>query len=708
MKRTELLKFSGLALLLLTGLYSCNKQPGMKPPVAKKVPHEMTIHGHTRIDPYYWLREREDSAVISYLNEENAYREAMMADVKDLEDSLYNEIISRIQQTDMSVPYKLNGYHYYTRFEEGKEYPLYCRKKGSMDAAEELMLNVNEMAEGHAFYNVGGLSISPDNNILAYGVDTVSRRMYTIYFKNLDTGEIYADKIPNTTGSVAWAKDNKTLFYTLKDMQTLRTNKIARHRLGTPVGSDKVVYEEKDETFGCAAYLSKSKDYIFIASFSTVSDEFRFIDASKPEGEFRIVQPRMRDLEYSVSHYGDKFYIVTNLEAKNFRLMETPVTAPAKENWREVIAHREDVYLEGAEIFNKYLVLSERKDGLTNLRIIPWDGSAEHFIDFGEAVYTAYPSTNPEFDTEVLRYGYTSLTTPSSTFDYNMATREKTLLKQQEVLGDFKPEYYTAERLYATAEDGTKIPISLVYRKDMKKPGQNPLLIYGYGSYGITMDPSFSSVRLSLLDRGFIYAIAHVRGGQIYGRQWYEDGKLLKKMNTFTDFISCSKYLIDKGYTSAGKLYAMGGSAGGLLMGAIVNMAPELYNGVIAAVPFVDVVTTMLDESIPLTTGEFDEWGNPKEKEYYEYMLSYSPYDNVKAQDYPNMLVTTGLHDSQVQYWEPAKWVAKLRDVKTDRNLLLLYCNMETGHGGASGRFQRFRENAMEYAFLLKLEGIRE
>lgn len=708
MKRTELLKFSGLALLLLTGLYSCNKQPGMKPPVAKKVPHEMTIHGHTRIDPYYWLREREDSAVISYLNEENAYREAMMADVKDLEDSLYNEIISRIQQTDMSVPYKLNGYHYYTRFEEGKEYPLYCRKKGSMDAAEELMLNVNEMAEGHAFYNVGGLSISPDNNILAYGVDTVSRRMYTIYFKNLDTGEIYADKIPNTTGSVAWAKDNKTLFYTLKDMQTLRTNKIARHRLGTPVGSDKVVYEEKDETFGCAAYLSKSKDYIFIASFSTVSDEFRFIDASKPEGEFRIVQPRMRDLEYSVSHYGDKFYIVTNLEAKNFRLMETPVTAPAKENWREVIAHREDVYLEGAEIFNKYLVLSERKDGLTNLRIIPWDGSAEHFIDFGEAVYTAYPSTNPEFDTEVLRYGYTSLTTPSSTFDYNMATREKTLLKQQEVLGDFKPEYYTAERLYATAEDGTKIPISLVYRKDMKKPGQNPLLIYGYGSYGITMDPSFSSVRLSLLDRGFIFAIAHVRGGQIYGRQWYEDGKLLKKMNTFTDFISCSKYLIDKGYTSAGKLYAMGGSAGGLLMGAIVNMAPELYNGVIAAVPFVDVVTTMLDESIPLTTGEFDEWGNPKEKEYYEYMLSYSPYDNVKAQDYPNMLVTTGLHDSQVQYWEPAKWVAKLRDVKTDRNLLLLYCNMETGHGGASGRFQRFRENAMEYAFLLKLEGIGE
>jgi oligopeptidase B len=692
--------------MAVAGLYSCNQELKMKAPVAKKIPHEMTIHGHTRIDPYYWLNNREDSAVISYLNEENAYREALMADVKDLQDSLYTEIVSRIQQTDMSVPYRLNGYYYYTRYEEGKEYPVYCRKLGSLDAPEEVLLNVNEMAEGFSYYNISGLSISPDNKILAYGVDTLSRRMYTVNFKNLETGIIYPDKLENTTGSVAWAKDNKTVFYTIKDKQTLRSHKVARHKLGNPVSSDKLIFEETDETFGCVAYVSKSRDYIFIASFSTLSNEFRFLDASTPEKEFTVIQPRIRELEYSVSHFGEKFYIVTNLDAKNFRLMETPVSAPGKENWKEVIAHREDVYLESAEIFSKFLVLSERKDGLTNLRIMPWDGSPEHYIDFGEAVYTAFPSTNPEFDTEILRYGYTSLTTPSSTFDYNMVTKEKVLLKQQEVLGNFDKDNYIAERLYATAKDGTKVPISLVYRRDMKTEGKNPLLIYGYGSYGITMDPSFSSVRLSLLDRGFIFAIAHIRGGQIYGRQWYEDGKLLKKMNTFTDFIDCTRFLIDQKYTTPEHLYAMGGSAGGLLMGAVINMAPDLYNGVIAAVPFVDVVTTMLDESIPLTTGEFDEWGNPKEKEYYDYMLSYSPYDNVTAQKYPNMLVTTGLHDSQVQYWEPAKWVAKLRDIKTDNNLLLLYCNMDTGHGGASGRFQRFRENAMEYAFLLKLEGI--
>lgn len=696
------------AMLVLAGT-ACKTETTMKPPVAKKIPKELSIHDHTRIDNYYWLNQREDSAVIDYLNQENSYREAIMKETEELQGNLYEEIVGRIKQTDMSVPYQLNGYHYYTRYEEGKEYPVYCRKKGSLDAEEEIMLNVNEMAEGYAYYQVGGMSVSPDNKLLAFGVDTLSRRMYTLYVKNLETGEIYEQNIANTTSGVAWANDNKTFFYTVKDEQTLRAHKVFKHRLGSDSSGDELIFHESDETFACSAWKTKSRDYIMIGSFATLSNEYRFLDASDPDGEFSMVQPRERELEYSVSHYGDKFYIVTNLDAKNFRLMETPVSAASKENWKEVIPHREDVYLNSIEIFNNYLVVSERKDGLTHLRVMPWDGSGEHYLDFGEEAYLAYISTNPEFDSEVLRYGYTSLTTPSSTYDYNMKTREKELLKQQEVLGGkFDPENYETKRLYATADDGTKIPVSMVYRKGMEKNGKNPFLLYGYGSYGYTIDPSFSSVRLSLLDRGFIFAIAHIRGGQIYGRQWYEDGKLLKKMNTFTDFVDVAEFVIEENYTSPEHLYAMGGSAGGLLMGAVINLAPELFKGVIASVPFVDVVTTMLDESIPLTTGEFDEWGNPGEKEYYEYMLSYSPYDNVEAKDYPNLLVTTGLHDSQVQYWEPAKWVAKLREMKTDDNLLLLYTNMDTGHGGASGRFERYKETAMEYAFLFMLEGIEE
>jgi len=692
-----------LPVALIALVSSCNLNNDMKPPVAEKKSKELTIHGDTRLDNYYWLRERENPEVIAYLEAENAYRESLMKETEALQDELYAEIVGRIKQTDESVPYMKNGYYYYTRFEEGFEYPVYCRKKGSLDAEEEVMLNVNAMAEGYTYYSVSGLSVSQNNRYLSFGVDTVSRRKYTIHIKDLESGELLTDNIPLTTGGSTWANDNKTLYYTRKDEQTLRSKEIFRHTLGTSADTDVSVYLEADETFSTFVYKSKSDRYIFIGSVSTTTTEYRFLDAGNPSGDFTVVQPRTRDLEYGVAHFGDNFYIVTNYEAKNFRLMKTPVDRPAMSHWKEVIPHREDVYLEGIELFSNYLVVDERKEGLNHLRVMNMKEGTEHYLEFWEEVYTAGISVNPEFDTDVLRISYTSLTTPYSTYDYNMVTREKTLLKQQEVMSEFSPENYMAKRVFATATDGKRIPMSIVYRKGIKLNGKNPTLIYGYGSYGNTIDPRFSSVRLSLLDRGFVYAIAHVRGGQVYGREWYEDGKLLNKMNTYTDFISCSEHLIESGYTDAGKLFAMGGSAGGLLMGAIVNMRPDLYHGVIAAVPFVDVVTTMLDETIPLTTSEYDEWGNPNEKKYYDYMLSYSPYDQVKTQEYPHMLVTTGLHDSQVQYWEPAKWVAKLRDMKTGDNLLLMYCNMDTGHGGASGRFERYRETAMEYAFLLML-----
>jgi oligopeptidase B len=698
---------AALVLLALMTCTSCKKTHSMEAPVAAKKPTELTIHGHTRIDNYYWLRERENPEVIAYLKAENAYREKMMKHTRRFEKDLYEEIIGRIKQDDRSVPYRLNGYYYYTRYEEGKEYPFHCRKKGSLEAPEEIMVDVNEMAEGHDYFQLVGLSVSPDNRYLSMGIDTVSRRKYTLRIKDLETGAMLDDEIPLTTGSSAWAADSRTLFYTLKDDETLRSKAVCRHVMHTSSEEDVTVFEEQDETFSTYVYKTKSKEYLVIGSESTLTSEFRFLRADDPEGEFRVIQPRERGLEYSIEHYGDWFYIITNLEATNFRLMKAPVQQCGKENWEEVIPHREDVLIEGIEIFRDFLVLEERSEGLIRLRVMPWNGAGEHYVDMDEAVYTAWVSTNPEFDSDTLRYGYSSLTTPPSTFDYNMVTREKTLLKQEEVAGGgFAPANYEARRLYATAADGKKIPMSMVFRKGMIPDGTNPTLIYGYGSYGITHEPGFYSPLLSLLDRGFIYVIAHVRGGQMYGRPWYEDGKLLYKMNTFTDFNSCAEYLIHEGYTSPEHLYAMGGSAGGLLMGAVINLQPELYNGVIAAVPFVDVVTTMLDEDIPLTTGEYDEWGNPNEEAYYRYMLSYSPYDQVQAKDYPNLLVTTGLHDSQVQYWEPAKWVAKLRDMKTDDHLLLLYCNMDTGHGGASGRFEHYRETAMEYTFLLSLEGI--
>lgn len=672
-------------------------------PVCPKIPKELSIHGDTRIDNYYWLNDREDSNVIAYLNAENAYREACMAPTKSLQESLYKEIIGRIKQTDESVPYKDNGYFYYVRYEEGKEHPIHCRKKDNLNNPEEILLDENELAKGHEYYQIGGYEVSPNNELIAYGADTVSRRQYTLFIKNLKTGELYKETIPNTPVSIAWASDNQSFYYTVNDTETLRSNKIYHHILGEDVSKDQLVFEEKDETFNTNVYTSKSRKYIFISSYSTVSSEYRFIEADKPGSTFKVFQPRERDHEYSVQHFEDKFYVVTNWQAKNFRLMETSLDKTEKSNWKEVIAHRPDVLLEGIEVFKNFMVVNERKNGLAQLRIIDQHNKAEHYLNFGEEAYFCYPSVNPDFNTDVFRFGYTSMTTPNSTFDYNMKDRSKTLLKQQEVVGGYEASDYETKRLYATAADGTKVPISLVFKKGTAIDGTAPCLLYGYGSYGYSMDPTFSSVRLSLLNRGFVFAIAHIRGGQEMGREWYENGKLLHKVNTFSDFISCGEYLVQQKYANKEQLFAMGGSAGGLLMGAVTNMRPDLWKGIVAQVPFVDVVTTMLDESIPLTTGEYDEWGNPNEKKYYDYIKTYSPYDNVTAKAYPAMLITTGLHDSQVQYWEPAKWIAKLREVRSNDQPLYMYCNMETGHGGASGRFERHKETAMEYAFLLSL-----
>ena len=713
MKRKNQVQGLGNLLLFVIFIFltiaGCEKQKkpweGVMPPKAEKIAKELTIHNDTRIDNYFWLNQRENPKVIKYLEDENDYLKKVMGHTEKFQDLLFDEIVSRIKQTDISVPYKHNGYYYYSRYEEGKEYPIYCRKKGDLEANEEIMLNVNDIAEGHEFCRVVGLRVSENNRLLAFGVDTVSRRKYTIKFKILETGEILEDEIRNTTGSTTWANDNKTVFYVMKD-KTLRAYKIFKHILGTNSENDKLVYHEKDATFSTFISKTKSAKYLVLGSYSTLSTEMRILDANNPNGKFKIFQPREKDHEYSISHYEDKFYIVTNWNAKNFRLMETNEFQTNKENWQEVIPHRDDVLLQDIEIFKDYLVVSERAKGLNQIRVINQGTKEEHYLDFGEAAYMAYVSTNREFDTDVLRYGYTSMTTPNSTYDYNMATKEKTLLKQQEVLGDFDVNNYQSERLYAKARDGVEVPISIVYRKGFTRNGKHPLLLYGYGSYGYSMEATFSSVRLSLLDRGFAYAIAHIRGGQEMGRWWYEDGKLLKKKNTFTDFIDCAEFLIEQDLTNADKLFAMGGSAGGLLVGAVMNMRPDLFKGIVAGVPWVDVVTTMLDDSVPLTTSEYDEWGNPNDKEYYDYMLSYSPYDNVEEKDYPALLVTTGLHDSQVQYWEPAKWVAKLRDKKTDDNLLILHTNMKAGHGGKSGRFERYRETALEYAFMLDQLGI--
>ena len=680
------------------------------PPIAKIIPKKLEKHGNIRIDNYYWLNERENPEVIDYLNKENEYYYNDTESTKSFQSDLFLEMKSRIKEDDSSVPYLYNGYYYITRYEKGKDYPIYSRKKGSLDATEEVLFDCNEMAKGHSYFNLGGMNISEDNRWCAFGVDTVSRREYTIQIKNLETGEILSVKLEKTTGGSTWASDNKTLFYTRKDLVTLRSEKIYKHKLGTAPEQDVLVFHEKDDTFSTFVYKEKSKKYLVIGSSSTLTSEYQILSSDNPDGEFQVFQKRTRGLEYSISHYGDSFYILTNKDkATNFKLMKTPENATGMEHWVDLIGHRKDVLLEGIDIFKNYLVVEERFNGLNRIRIMPWNGQGEYYLPFEIETYTAYTTTNVDFDTDVLRYAYQSMATPSSVIDFNMKTKTKEIKKEQQVLGgQFDKNNYVEERIWATAQDGVKVPISLVYRKGIKKDGKNPFLLYAYGSYGNSMDPYFSSTRLSLLDRGFIFAIAHIRGGEDLGREWYENGKLLKKKNTFTDFIDCSKHVIAEKYTSTKHLYAEGGSAGGLLMGAIVNMAPQLYNGVIAQVPFVDVVTTMLDDSIPLTTGEYDEWGNPNEKEYYDYMLSYSPYDNVKNQDYPNMLVTTGLHDSQVQYFEPAKWVAKMRVMKKNNTKLYLNTNMEAGHGGASGRFEALKELAKEFTFLLDLEGIKK
>lgn len=716
------LGYTAVALLLI--ITSCKTEEkntdytSIDVPVAKKISKELTMHGDTRVDDYFWMRlsdeqknsetpDEQTQRVLDYLGAENTYREDALKHTKSLQENLYDEIVSRIKKDDQSVPYNDNGYSYYTRFEEGMDYALYCRKKLDGEDKEEIIFNGPEMAKGYSYYGIGSRSISQNNELMAYAIDTVSRRRYNIYFKDLNTDIMLSDELSNTTGSVAWANDNKTVFYTTKDPVTLRANKIYRHELGTNQSADKLIFEETDDTFSCYVYKSRSDAYIMIGSYQTLSTELQYLDANDPNGKFQIIQPREKDLEYSVDHYKNHFYIRTNLDAKNFKLVQTPVNATTKDNWTDVIPHRDDILLQSFVLFNNHLVLQERVNGLRAIRVKSWDGKDDHYIKFNDPAYVSYPTTNLSFDTNILRYGYTSLTTPNSTFEYDMNTKKQVLLKEQEVLDDeFSKDNYISERIYATAEDGVKIPISLVYKKGTERNADTPLLLYSYGSYGSSSEPTFSSNRLSLLDRGFIYAMAHIRGGQEMGRHWYEDGKLLKKKNTFTDFIASGEHLVNEGFTSSEHLYAMGGSAGGLLMGAVVNMKPELWNGIVAAVPFVDVISTMLDETIPLTTFEFDEWGNPKDKEYYDYMKSYSPYDNVEAKEYPNILITTGYWDSQVQYWEPAKWIAKLREYKTDDNLLVLDCNMETGHGGASGRFERYKRTALYYTFLLNLEGV--
>ncbi len=717
--------FKSIAVISLI-FAACNseeqmKRPDVNPPIADKQPKELEKHGDVRIDNYYWMRlsDEQRSAenpdehaqkVFDYLNAENAYYDTITAHTNDLKESLFQEMKGRIKEDDSSVPYKSNGYYYITRYEKGGQYPIHSRKKESLDAEEEIMFDVNKMAEGYDYYALRGLSVSEDNKIAVFGIDTVSRRQYVLQFKNLETGEIYPDKIENTTGGATWANDNKTVFYTKKDPVTLRSEKIYKHVLGTDASEDQLVYEEQDETFDAFVYKTKSKKYIMVGAYNTVSQEYQFLDANQPDGQLQVIQPRERNLEYGVSHYGDHFYIHTNKDgATNFKLMKTPEDKTSKENWVDVIPHRDDTLLEDISIFKEYLVLEERTNGLNKIRIKRWDGGEDYYLPFDEETYSAGVYSNPEFDTDVIRYSYNSFTTPASVIDFNMRDRTKDIKKEQEVLGGkFDKNNYTSERVWIDARDGKKVAVSIVRRKDTELSSETPLLLYAYGSYGYTIPDGFSSTRLSLLDRGFVFALAHIRGSQYLGREWYEDGKMFNKMNTFTDFVDSAKGLIDKQYTSEKHLYAMGGSAGGLLMGAVVNMNPELFNGVIAAVPFVDVMTTMLDESIPLTTSEYDEWGNPNNKDSYDYMLSYSPYDQVKAQTYPNLLVTTGLHDSQVQYYEPAKWVAKLREYKTDDNILLLNTNMEAGHGGASGRFNALKERARDYAFMLDLEGIKE
>ena len=681
------------------------------PPIAAVRPHVVESPHGSRTDEYYWLRDdtRADPAVIGYLEAENAYKAAMTAHTEALEEKVYGEIVGRIKQDDSTVPYRLRGHWYYTRYETGQEYPVYARKAGTLDAPEQVMLDVNRMAEGHGFFQVGSSAIAPDNNLLAFTEDPIGRRQYRLRIKNLATGELLPDLIENVDPHIAWTADSRSILYLEKDPETLLARRVLRHVLGTDSAQDTLVYEQDDDSFYTSVGSTKDERYVTIFARSTVSTEMRYADAADPALKFRVFLPRERDLEYYPDHLDGRWIIRTNWQAPNYRLMEATVGEEGdRQNWRELLAHREDAFVDGFDLFRDFLAIEERSDAMRKIRIRPWGGGRDFYIGSDEPAYTTSLGVNAEIDTHIVRYEYTSLTTPMTVYDYDIQTGERQLMKRTPVLGGFDSANYRTELVWAPARDGAKVPVSLVYRTGFRRDGSAPLLQYGYGSYGATMDPAFSVARVSLLDRGFVFALAHIRGGQEMGRRWYENGRLLHKKNSFNDFVDVTRHLVKEGYADASRVSAMGGSAGGLLMGAISNMAPADYRAIVAQVPFVDVVTTMLDESIPLTTNEFDEWGNPTKKEYYDYMLSYSPYDNVARQAYPAILVTTGLHDSQVQYWEPAKWVARLRARKTDANPLLYRTTMEAGHGGKSGRFQRFREIAEEYAFILDQSGIIE
>jgi oligopeptidase B len=675
-------------------------------PKAPKQQHLMELHGDVRNDEYYWLSKRDSDAVVKYLNEENDYFQKVMKPAEQLQETLYNEMLGRIKQDDNSVPYLKNGYYYYTRFETGKQYPIFCRKKGRETAPEEILVDANQVALGHAYCVVAGINVSPDNRYLVYTVDTTGRYLYTAFVKDLQSGNLLGDNFPSAFGNTVWANDSKTIFYDSKDAVSLRTNKIWRHTLNTPVANDVLVYEEKDETAYAGIYKSKSEKYIFIYSGYTQVYETQFISADRPDEKPRVIAPREKNFYYQVENAGDSFYIKTNYKnAPNFKLVSAPVTNFSRDNWKDVIPHRDSVLLQDFDVFKDYLVLNERINGILKIRVIGWHNGIDRYADFNEPSYVSSFGNNPEYNTDSLGITYSSMITPASVISYNMKTGEKITRKVQPVIG-YNSNEYTTEYIWATARDGAKVPVSIVYKKGLQMNGNNPCLLYAYGSYGSSTDPYFSSNILSLVNRGFVYAIAHIRGGMEMGFHWYEDGKMFHKINTFTDFIDCGEYLVKNKYTSPAKLFANGGSAGGLLMGAVANMRPDLFRGIVADVPFVDVLTTMSDSTIPLTTGEYTEWGNPSNKEEYFYMKRYSPYDNVVKKDYTNMLITTSYSDSQVQYFEPSKFTAKIRDMKTDNNLLLLYCNMHGAHGGSSGRFDKLHDVARRYAFILGLLNI--
>ncbi len=703
--RAILLGLAGLCLIVSIAC-SGEKQEAAVPPTAEKKPHVDTLHGDIRVDDYYWLRDKEDTNVITYLEAENEYLEKVMAHTEEFQEDMYEEILSRIKETDINVPYRLGDYYYYSRTEEGKDYPIYCRKKGSLEAEEEIYLDQNVLAEGYDYMDIGLMKISPSQQLLAYTIDTTGFENFTLFVKDLESGALHPDIIKNCGYSIEWANDNQTLFYTIRDSAN-RPFKLFRHKLGTEQEDDALVYHETDDMYWMGVGKTKDDEYLIMATGTRGTDEYYFLDADNPSGEFKMVHPRTRGLEYSIDHYKGTMYIVTNDNATNFKLMKASVENPGKDNWTEVIPHREDVKLDYIDLFEDHMVVWERANGLRQVQIRNFGTGEKHYVEFPEPVYSVSSGTNPEFDSKMLRLEYVSLVTPQSVFDYHMDSKEMELKKQREVLGGYDKTQYASERVFATGHDGAKIPISIMYKKDnFKKDGTNPMYFYVYGAYGSSMDPWFSSSRLSLLNRGFAFCIAHVRGGGEMGREWYDTGKKLQKINTFEDVISCSEHLIEENYTSAEKLVLVGGSAGGTTVGAAMNMRPDLFEVVIAHVPFVDIINTLMDPSIPLTTIEWEELGNPQEEEYYKYMLKYSPYDNVEAKEYPAMLVTTGLNDPRVAFWEPAKWVARMRQMKTDDNPLLLKTNMGAGHMGASGRYDYLKDLAFEYVFILDHFGI--